>query len=350
MRAAKEKGETMDLGRALSTVGEVDRAASFQIFSQSIDPEWIQQALAATGSATVRRRKLPAEFVLWIVIGMALLRDRSIQEVVRHLNLVLPDPKLPRNRGSVTGAAIVQARDRLGPEAMVALFTQTASLWASASADRDRWRGLAVYGVDGTTLRVPDTEENEKRFGLPGSSRGRSAYPQLRVLALMVLRSHILADMAVGPYGDSEQKLRRSARGTHLRSSEGTRVRSAIGITPGVVSLARRVLAGRRGGLGLGRRGRDFVGAALGRQLFLISRGARGDSPAVLPACGRCGRRLHRLPRPVRAGSVHRAAGRGRDGRRTSETVSFVPWFPAMNAKQQGLWALVGSAQRFPRT
>jgi hypothetical protein len=42
-------------------VGGGQRAASFEIFARSLEPQWIEQALAATGTATVRRRKLPAE-------------------------------------------------------------------------------------------------------------------------------------------------------------------------------------------------------------------------------------------------------------------------------------------------
>ena len=38
-------------------------------FSELIDPDWIQQALEYTGKASIRRRKLPAEHVVWIVIG-----------------------------------------------------------------------------------------------------------------------------------------------------------------------------------------------------------------------------------------------------------------------------------------
>jgi hypothetical protein len=41
--------------------------------------------LAATGPASVRRRKLPAEHVVWLVMGMGLFRDRSIPEVVHYL-------------------------------------------------------------------------------------------------------------------------------------------------------------------------------------------------------------------------------------------------------------------------
>ena len=169
----------MDLGRAIPAVGVGGQAESFQLFSKHIDPVWIAQALQATGTATVRRRKLPAEYVVWIVVGMGLLRDRSIQEVVRHLDLVLPDADASTGRGTATGSAVVQARDRLGAEPLAALFTQTAEPWSVASADTHRWRGLAVYGVDGSTLRVADTRENEDAFGRPGSGRGRAGYPQL---------------------------------------------------------------------------------------------------------------------------------------------------------------------------
>ena len=68
----------MDLGQALLAVGSGGRAESFEVFGRAIDAQWVEQALAATGSATVRRRKLPAEQVLWVVIAMGLFRDRSI--------------------------------------------------------------------------------------------------------------------------------------------------------------------------------------------------------------------------------------------------------------------------------
>jgi len=197
----------MDLGQAMLAVGAVERSQSFSLFSEQIDPEWVVQALQATGTATVRRRKLPAEYVVWIVIGMGLLRDRSIQEVVRHLDLVVPDTEAPTGRGAVTGGAVVQARDRLGAEPLAALFAQTAAHWAAASADRHRWRGLAVYGVDGSMLRVADTEDNETAFGRPGSGRGRAGYPQLRLVGLMVLRSHLLAGLVAGPCTEGELTL-----------------------------------------------------------------------------------------------------------------------------------------------
>jgi len=55
----------------------------------------------------------------WIVdFGMALLRDRSIDEVVHHLALVLPALK---GRPEVNRSAVIQARDRLGCEPLAVL-------------------------------------------------------------------------------------------------------------------------------------------------------------------------------------------------------------------------------------
>src|SRR5256885_3734541 len=144
----------MGVGEAILALGADERPASFEQFSAAIDPQWIADALAATDTASVRRRKLPAEHVVWLVIGMGLFHDRSIAEVVHHLDLVVP----PRRggRGRVTNAAIVQARGQLGVAPLAALFTQTATVWTAAAAATERWRGLAVYGLDGTVLRVPD--------------------------------------------------------------------------------------------------------------------------------------------------------------------------------------------------
>ena len=197
----------MELGPALLAVGEGEWPDHFEQFAAALDPAWIQQALSATGKATVRRRKLPAEQAVWLVIGMGLFRNRSIQDVARHLNLVLPGPTAQSPAGSLTSSAVVQARQRLGCEPLAELFSRTAERWAVSAADAQRWRGLAVYGVDGSTLRIADTPENESVFGRPGSSRGDAAYPQLRLVTLMALRAHLLAGLALGPYRTGEVTL-----------------------------------------------------------------------------------------------------------------------------------------------
>ena len=66
---------------------------------------------------------------------------------------------------------------------MKLLFERSAADWMSQT------QGLVIHGlrvkaIDGSTMKTPDTTTNSRRFGRPGSSRGRAAYPQLRIVTL----------------------------------------------------------------------------------------------------------------------------------------------------------------------
>ena len=173
-------------------------------FVASLDPEWINEALQATGTATIRRRRLPAEQVVWLVIGMCLFRDLSMRELVATLDLALPGSRGIR----VAPSSIVQARNRLGDEPLRWLFERMAEAWGHASARAHAWRGLAVYGADGTTVRVPDSAENRAHFGGQDTRwDSTSGYPLVRLVTLMALRSHILAGARFGAYALSEGAL-----------------------------------------------------------------------------------------------------------------------------------------------
>lgn len=173
---------------------------AFDRLRASIDPRWIEEALEATGTATLRRRRLPAEQVIWLVLGMALYRDRPIDELVEKLDLVLPGT----GQASMAKSAVAQARARLGEEPLQWLFERCSEKWGHESARRHEWRGLALYGVDGTTVRVPDSPDNRGFFGsqYAGEEKGLSGYPLARAVPLMALRSHIIVAASIGPYAD----------------------------------------------------------------------------------------------------------------------------------------------------
>lgn len=182
----------------------------YTTFRQRLDPMLIEEALATTGTATLRKRRLPAEQVVWLIIGMGLIRDRPIADVVRQLDLAMPSGD---GRRTVASSSVTQARSRLGSEPMEWLFERTATQWGEASAARDRWRGLALYGIDGTTIRVPDSADNRAHFGgqasghdRDGNDRGASGYPAAKLVTVMALRSHLLSAACFGPYGTDERQ------------------------------------------------------------------------------------------------------------------------------------------------
>src|SRR6266851_5941742 len=162
----------MGVGEAILALGADERPASFDQFSSAIDPQWIADALAATDTASVRRRKLPAEHVVWLVIGMGLFRDRSIAQVVHHLDLVVPTPTGARRR--VTNAAIVQARDQLGAAPLAALFTQTAQAWAPPAAAADRWRAWPSTASTAPRCGSPTRPRMSRTSGAPRVATARA--------------------------------------------------------------------------------------------------------------------------------------------------------------------------------
>jgi hypothetical protein len=189
----------LTLGDALACLSDFT-PSQFTSIKERLDPEWIEAALHATGTGSVRRRRLPAEQAVWLVIGMAVMRDRPLPEIVDRLALALPD----KRKYVMAASAVSQARARLGPDPMEWLFLRSAEAWAHASADAHRWRGLAVYGVDASTMRVPDSAENRAHFGAQSGRReSQSGYPLVRIAVLMALRSHVVAAASFGPY-DSE--------------------------------------------------------------------------------------------------------------------------------------------------
>jgi hypothetical protein len=165
--------------------------------------EWIEEALACTGTASIRKRRLPAEQVVWLVIALALFRRTSMSEVLESLELVLPNG----DESAVSRSAITQARQRLGADPLDTLFKRTAKAWCAQDAPCHTWKGLSLWAMDGTTFRTPDSPENRTAFGAQGYASGKvSSYPQVRGVSLTALPTRLIADVAFGEYDTNEMR------------------------------------------------------------------------------------------------------------------------------------------------
>ena len=163
--------------------------------------KWIEQAVAYTGKASIRQRRLPAEQVVWLVTALALYRQQSISEVVDDLDLALPDAQVP----FVSKSAVAQARQRLGAEPLRALFEISAKPWAEQDRKQYLFEGLSLFALDGTTLKTADTPEHREHFGEQGYLSGRiSSYPQVRGVTLTAVPIHLIRDAKYGAYGINE--------------------------------------------------------------------------------------------------------------------------------------------------
>jgi hypothetical protein len=53
-----------------------------------IDPAWIEQALRQGEGISVRRRKMPADVVVWVMLGACLFAAMSFAEMLKSFGLV----------------------------------------------------------------------------------------------------------------------------------------------------------------------------------------------------------------------------------------------------------------------
>jgi thymidylate kinase len=64
-----------------------------------------------------------------------------------------------------------------------------------------------LVSLDANTLDLADTTENDKAFGRPGSSRGSSAFPKIRFVALLENGTHVLWGAHMNRYATDELTL-----------------------------------------------------------------------------------------------------------------------------------------------
>lgn len=186
---------------AIHFVADAVERPDWARLGQHLPYEWIAQAVAYTGKASIRQRRLPAEQVVWLVIALALYRHQSISEVVDDLDLALPDMQAP----FVSKSAVAQARQRLGAEPLKALFEMSARAWSEQDSKQYLFKGLSLFAMDGTTLKTADTPEHREHFGAQVYPSGRvSSYPQVRGVTLTAVPTHLIRDATFGPYGVNE--------------------------------------------------------------------------------------------------------------------------------------------------
>ncbi|KRP41335.1 transposase [Pseudomonas synxantha] len=186
-------------------LGDLFNFSDLSTFTQNIPVEWVASALGLSSQATIRRRRLPADQVLWLVLGMALFRDEPVHEVARRLNIcaqgLASDHLLARS-------GVTEARKRLGSDPVEWLFRKTGSQWGGERYNGDTWQDLQVFAVDGALLRTPDNQELRDHFGSGNTGTDRQTpFPMLRLVALMNVRSHLLLDAQLSPYRRSEMRL-----------------------------------------------------------------------------------------------------------------------------------------------
>lgn len=68
------------------------------------------------------------------------------------------------------------------------------------------WHGHHVKLVDGTTVSMPDTEENQEEYPQQASQKEGLGFPIARLVVLVSLATAMICGMAIGPYSGKEKR------------------------------------------------------------------------------------------------------------------------------------------------
>jgi len=145
--------------------------------------------------------------MVYYVIAMTIFMGLPYRDVLRELldgwNGLLrkKTKKKPPTKGS-----ICKARIRLGFEPLKQLhdrFVKPVAVEQTKGAWFKKW---LTVGIDGSTLDVADSPENEGEFGRPKSNRGKSAYPKMRFVSLLETGTRVLFGTQLGPINETSEK------------------------------------------------------------------------------------------------------------------------------------------------
>jgi Insertion element 4 transposase N-terminal/Transposase DDE domain len=184
---------------------------SLGVIARTFPLDQVRQVLAETGNASERERDLPAHVMVYYAIALALYTGAGTREVLRCLLEGLRwlwGAEAVRVAGK---SGISQARTRLGDEPLRRLYERVVRPIATPATKGARYRAWRLVSLDGSCLDVADTEENCAAFGRPEASRGESAFPQVRFVALVENGTHVLFGTHLGRYEDGETTLAHDA-------------------------------------------------------------------------------------------------------------------------------------------
>ena len=184
---------------------------SLGVIARTFPLEQVRQVLAETGRASERERDLPAHVMVYYAIALALHMASGTREVLRCLLEGLRwlwGAEAVRVAGK---SGISQARTRLSEAPLRRLYERVVRPVATPATMGAWYREWRLVSLDGSCLDVADTAENCAAFGRPEASRGESAFPQLRFVALVENGTHVLFGARLGAFADGETTLAHEA-------------------------------------------------------------------------------------------------------------------------------------------
>jgi len=137
---------------------------------------------------------------LWAFLSQVLFKDEQRSCVAAVARVIVLLVALERGPCCSNTGAYCRARGKLSESVLRRLTVGLVDGCERQLDEAQLWHGRHVQLVDGTTVSMPDTPENQEAYPQAHTQRAGLGFPVARVVALLSLATGMVTDMAIGPY------------------------------------------------------------------------------------------------------------------------------------------------------
>lgn len=172
-------------------------AAPVLPFSEVLAADLVAEVLQEL-NFTFRERVYTPFVTLCVFLGQVFSEDHSCREAVAKLLAF----RVANGRRPCSPATkpYCRARQRL-PEKLFQILVQRTGRWLQQSVP-DQWlfHGRRVKSVDGSTVSMPDTPENQQAYPQARTQKAGVGFPIARLVVVFCVASGAVLEMAIGRY------------------------------------------------------------------------------------------------------------------------------------------------------
>lgn len=139
-----------------------------------------------------------ASCTMQMFLTQVLRPDRSCQQAV--CGLAAHQVAQEKKACSVATGGYCVARQRLPEEVFWRLLRESAGELEQTASAEWLWCNRRVRVVDGSTLLIPDTQENRREYPLQAGQQPGCHFPLVRILVVFSLATGLVLDAALRPY------------------------------------------------------------------------------------------------------------------------------------------------------
>lgn len=175
-------------------------------FKELLPSSVIKQALKQL-KIRYKQRLFDPIVTLWAFLSQVLDNDKTCHNAVSKIIAYLTGEgvEIP----STDTSAYCQARLRLPEELLQKLFDEAAQNLEEKVTDEDLWCGRNVKVIDGSTISMPDTVENQKAYPQPKTQKAGCGFPIAKIGVIFSLVTGAAVALVINVLNTHDVKLAR---------------------------------------------------------------------------------------------------------------------------------------------